>query len=142
MLDVSPLERAISQLRRALEVSRSEVATAHPDLPALLRAATIQAFEYTYELSHKMLRRHLEASEPDPAAVAAMSFNALIRLGFARGLLNEELAVWLDFREARGATSHAYNERKAQAVFDSIPRFLAEATVLLERLRAASGSQA
>jgi len=142
MIDVSPLDRAIAQLRRALEVVGSDVAGSHPDLPALLRAASIQAFEYTYELSHKLLRRHLEASEPDPAAVAAMSFNALVRLGYARGLLREELSVWQDFREARGATSHAYNERKAQAVFDAIPRFLDEATFLLARLREQEGEEA
>jgi nucleotidyltransferase substrate binding protein (TIGR01987 family) len=134
MLDLSPLERAYIETPSRARRRRSDLARSHPDLPPLLIAAAIQAFEYTYELSHKMLRRHLQATEPDPASVSAMSFNALIRLGYARGQLDEELAVWMAFREASGATSHAYNEGKAQAVFDAIPRFLEEARFFLGRL--------
>ncbi len=138
MLDLSPLENAVSQLTRALEYAGSDLARSDAELSTLLRAAAIQAFEYTYELSHKMLRRHLEATEADAAGVRSLSFNGLIRLGWARGLLDEELAAWIAFREARGATSHTYNERKAQAVFEAIPRFLAEARFLLSRLQAAN----
>lgn len=82
-----------------------------------------------------MLRRYLLATEPSPAAVDELDFNGLIRLGYARGLLNEEIAIWRIFRQDRGTTSHAYDERKARAVFDNIPRFLAEARFLSERIR-------
>jgi phosphoserine phosphatase len=42
---------------------------------------------------------------------------------------------WKEYREERGATSHAYDEDKAQEVFESIPAFLEEAKYLLAKLQ-------
>jgi nucleotidyltransferase substrate binding protein (TIGR01987 family) len=136
MLDLKPLERAIAQLEQALAYAGSDLAKTDPGLAPHLRAVAIQAFEFTYERSYKMLRRHLEMTEGSPSDLATFSFNRLIRLGYERGLLGEELAVWMRFREARGTTSHTYDEHKAQAVFEAIPGFLDEARFLLGQLHA------
>lgn len=134
-IDITSLEKAIAQLDEALAYAGSDLAAADAQLALHLRAAAIQAFEFTYELSVRMLRRYLLANEASPAVVDELDFNGLIRLGYARGLLNEELAAWRLFRQDRGTTSHAYDERKARAVFDHIPGFLAEARFLSHQLR-------
>jgi hypothetical protein len=54
-----------------------------------LRDATIQRFEYTYELAWKMLERHLEAVVPDPARIDTLSFRELMREGAERGLIDQ-----------------------------------------------------
>jgi hypothetical protein len=59
-----------------------------------MRTAAIKAFEFTYELSFKLLRRHLEGTASNPDAMDKMTFNEIIRLGYERGLLNAELAEW------------------------------------------------
>ncbi len=133
-LDLSSLRNAIGQVESALAYHGSEIAQSDPDLALHLRAAAIQAFEFTYELCIKMLRRYLAATEPNPSAVTDMTFHDLIRLGWERGLLQADIVAWRDFRSDRGATSHAYDQRKAQEVFEAIPAFLAEAKHLLERL--------
>ena len=141
-LDLSSLAGAIAQLTAAVGYANSDLARSDPALAPHLRAAAIQAFEFTYELSFKMLRRFLEMTEPVAPDLDTFTFNRLIRLGYERGLLNEELAIWQGFREARGTTSHTYDERKAQAVFEAIPRFLREAEFLLAQLSERRGDAA
>jgi len=47
----------------------------------------IQRFEFTYEISHKMLCRYLEASSANPAEFDKADFQYLIRTANERGLL-------------------------------------------------------
>jgi len=129
-LDLKSFASAIGQLENALEYCNSELAKADPILAAHLRAAAIQAFEFTYELSTKMLKRQLEQTESSAAVVHGMSFDALIRRGWALGFLNEEIAQWREFRKQRGTTSHTYDGNKAELIYREIPRFLAEAKYL------------
>ncbi len=77
--DMNPLENAVRQLAAGLAA-----ANAAPD-NELLRDGVIQRFEYTYELSHKTLRRYLAATEPSPEIPEDLSFPNLIRLGSERG---------------------------------------------------------
>lgn len=135
-LDFSSLEKAIAQTREALDYCRSDMAKADERLALHLRAAAIQAFEFTYELSIKSLKRFLEMTEPDPEAPEKMSFNELIRRGYELGLLKAELPEWKEFRKDRGTTSHTYDETKAQDIFETIPGFIEEATVLLAQMSA------
>lgn len=134
VLDVSSLQKAIAQLDEAIIFCGSDLAQANPRLALHLRAAAIQAFEFTYELAIKSLRRHLEATEPNPAAVEEMSFNEMIRRGYELGLLQADITAWREFRRDRGTTSHAYDETKALEVFVAIPAFAAEAKFLLARI--------
>jgi nucleotidyltransferase substrate binding protein (TIGR01987 family) len=134
-LDLTTLQNAIGQLEEALQYGESALARSDPRLARHLRAAAIQAFEFTYELSVKMLRRYLEATEPNPAAIGELSFNELIRLGTQRGLLAAPLAQWQEFRRDRGTTSHVYDQKKADEVFASIPPFLSEAIHLLGQIQ-------
>ncbi len=133
-IDLSVLKNAIDQADDALVYAHSDLAKADPKLALHLRAAAIQAFEFTYELSHKMLRRYLVQTEPSPSLIGELSFPDLIRLGYQRGIVRSEWAVWKSYRDHRNATSHAYDEGKAQEVFTHIPGFLSEARDLLEEI--------
>jgi nucleotidyltransferase substrate binding protein (TIGR01987 family) len=128
MIDTSSLAKALDTLDIAL--------SAHAAAPAdaFVRDACIQRFEYSYELAHKMLRRHLAATEQ--SSVQELSFPNLIRLAYRRGLLAESWDIWSIFRDARNATSHAYNEAKALEVVKNIPAFATAARFLLTQLAA------
>ena len=93
-----------------------------------------QAFEFTYELSFKMLKRHLEQVSENPARFDQESFSDIMREAFRRGLVQAELADWKAYRKQRGTTSHTYDGAKARAVFESIPDFLREARYLRDQL--------
>ena len=135
MLDLTPLENAVAQLDEALEFHDSELAVQRPRLQLQLRAAAIQAFEFTYELGFAMLKRHLGQVMANPAAVNKMPFKAVIREALSRGLVAADVDAWERFRAFRGTTSHTYDARKAQAIFEAIPEFRDEARYLLKRLR-------
>ena len=134
-LDLSPLENAVIQLEEALDLCSSELVRDNPQLRKHLRAATIQAFEFTYEVSLKMLRRHMILDADSPVEIDLMSFNSLIREAYGKNLVRSDLVVWRKYRESRGITSHTYSEDKAQVVFRRVPDFLDEARHLLDRLQ-------
>lgn len=76
-LDLSSLEKAIAQMEDALKYCESDLAKSDPKLALHLRAGAIQAFEFTYELSFKILKRFLEATETNPSIVEEMSFKGV-----------------------------------------------------------------
>ena len=78
-LDLTPLDDAIAQLEEALEFHGSDLASRDPALKLHLRAAAIQAFEFTYELSFKMLKRHLEQASENPDRFDQASFSEIMR---------------------------------------------------------------
>ena len=133
-LDLTPMEDAIAQIGEALDIYDSDLAIAHPHLKRHLRAAVIQAFEFTYEVSFKMLKRYLELASANPAKIDKLVFKDVIREAYRQDLLRAEIREWEEFRKNRGTTSHAYNEKKAQQVFENAPNFLQEARYLLNRL--------
>lgn len=127
-LELSSFEKALASLDEALaEFDRTQ--------SQFVKDACIQRFEYTYELAHKLLKRQLEAMSPNPSEIDQMSFPDMIRSGAERGLLANGWDEWRRFRDARNATSHAYNEQKANEVFERIPGFRDEAAFLLARLQ-------
>ncbi len=93
------------------------MAKADPGLREQLRNSVIQCSEFTYELSWKMLKRFLEATEPNPAEIDVGTFQSLIRLGNERALLRSDWHRWRTYRQARTDSSHAYDASKAEAVF-------------------------
>lgn len=108
----------------------SEAVKNNPQLQPHMRAAAIQAFKFTYELSWKMIKRFLETTEPNPEALDALDFSSLIRTANERGLIKSDITVWRKYREYRGTTSHTYSEDKAESIFEHIPEFLDDAKSL------------
>jgi len=127
-LDLTSLAKAIGQLEAGLTIFAKD------DENALLRDGVIQRFEFTYELSHKMLKRFIEATSANPQEADSMTFQELIRVGSEQGLLISGWDKWRDFRKARGTTSHTYDEAKAIEVLSVIPDFLSEAKYLYEKI--------
>lgn len=131
-IDLSPLESSLARLREGW-------ARYHTDLSdQQIRDGLIQRFEFTYELSHRVLKRHLQLSSPDPELFDRISFQDLIRLGNERGLLIGDWPVWRRYREMRSRSSLSYEERVALQVVECIPDFIAEVAELLERLQRAA----
>ena len=99
----------------------------------------IQSFEFSYELSVRMLRRVLMERSTSPPSVAELSFADLMRAAADAGWLADPQA-WRAWRELRNATSHAYSEAKAQAVAEQAMGFAADASTLLSAMEASLAS--
>lgn len=127
-LDLTSLNNAISQLEQGLKAASTDTKD------QLKRDGVIQRFEYTYELSHKMLKRFLEATEASSQTIDAMSFPDLIRTASERGLLLRGWDKWSEYRQARGTTSHTYDAKKAAEVFSVIPSFIEDVRHLRDQI--------
>lgn len=134
-LEFESFEKAIDQLAISLDYSRSEMSQKDKGLFNQFRNSVIQCFEFTYELSWKMLKRFIEKSAPAHTLVDQFSFNDLIRIGAEQNLIHDP-KLWFDFRNMRNITAHTYNENKAQEIYEEAPILLEEARFLLNQLRA------
>jgi nucleotidyltransferase substrate binding protein (TIGR01987 family) len=134
-LDFQPLANAIAQLEKSLVYANSPTVLADAGLREQLRNSVIQCFKFTYELSWKMLKRYLVASEASPAELKRGTFQSLIRLGNERALLKSDWNAWKAYRQARTDIIHAYDAVKAEAVYGIASQFLDEAKVLLGNLQ-------
>jgi nucleotidyltransferase substrate binding protein (TIGR01987 family) len=128
-LDLTPLENAINRLSEGL--ARYEQDTTDTQI----RDGLIQRFEFTYEISHKMLKRYLEASSPTPEQFDGMDFADQIRSGNEQGVLLGDWPRWRNYRAMRGKTSHTYDEDVAIEVVEGIPDFLEEVRFLFRKLK-------
>lgn len=128
-LDLSSLQNAILRLDEGIQRYYQNISDTQ------IRDGLIQRFEFTYELSHKMLKRFLESTSPSPAEIDALAFQDLIRTGNEQGLLLSDWTVWRKYREMRSKTSHTYDESIALQVVAEIPAFLNEAQYLIQQLQ-------
>jgi nucleotidyltransferase substrate binding protein (TIGR01987 family) len=127
-LDANPLGNAVRRRREGLDRHRRE------PMDDQVRDGLIQRFEFTYELSHRMLQRYLKETAASPEGVDRMPFADLIRTGTAQGLLGGGWPEWRRFREMRARTSHTYDADAAALVVAAIPAFLEEAEHLYAEL--------
>ncbi len=128
-VDLGPLQRTIGALQEALFTYQSR--TTDESLRVLLRDATIQRFEFTFEVAWKTLKRFLEENSIEP--IDRLTNRQLFRLGFEQGLLRDS-AAWMLYLGRRNLTSHVYSEAIARQVFEVIPQFLEDARFLLAQL--------
>ena len=129
-LNLEPLEKAIEQLKMGIKQSQAESDN------ALLRDGVIQRFEYTMDLSWKMIQRYLKhIAQVDESAIRTKKdlFREAARI---RIITNVE--AWFGYYEARNETSRIDDPRIAQSVFEQAELFLPDAINLLEALRHAT----
>ncbi len=129
-MNLDSLEKAILQLESGIAQSLE-----HPENEPL-RDGVIQRFEYTMDLSWKMIQRYLKhVAQVEESAIRTKKdlFREAARLGF---LPNVE--AWSGSYEAWNETSHTYEENTAQAVFAEATRFLPAAKDLLVSLKNAA----
>lgn len=130
-IDFTSLSKAIASLDMALRTAKLR------PKDEFVRDASIQRFEYTYELCVKSLRRQLTAMSDSPSEIDALGYRDMIRMGVERGLVKSEVP-WFGYRELRNITSHVYDPVKARKVFGALRRFQRDAQDLRARLDRAS----
>lgn len=127
-LDLTSLTHATSRLEEGLARYQSDTTDTQ------IRDGLIQRFEFTYELSHKMLKRYLELGSANPVEFDNADFQYLIRSANEQGLLLGDWPKWRVYRDMRSKTSHTYDEKVALEVVKAIPSFLQEAQYLHQQL--------
>ena len=116
-------ERALSTLNEILAMPFS----------IIVRDASIQRFEYSFEALWKLLKAYLREYE----GVVCNSPKQCFREGFRVGVLSvEETETCLVMTDDRNLTSHTYIEAIADAIYRKLPSYLVVMNKLLATIRA------
>jgi len=89
------------------------------------KAGIVQAFEFCYELSWKVLKRVLYNE-----GTKANSPKEVFREAGVLGLLSD-VKLWFDFIEIRNKTVHTYNELILETIIKIVPKFYKELEKLI-----------
>lgn len=111
--------RALLRLQTALKKEA--------DLDDMYLDATIQRFEFCFELAWKLMKAILEYE-----GVEANSPRSSIREGWKQGLISDAEA-WLDMMEKRNLSSHTYDENVARDIYHEVRERYADLLEVLDR---------
>lgn len=81
----------------------------------------IQRFEFTFELSWKLMKIYLEYT----GISDIRSPRGAIRKAFSNGLI-EDGEFWIDMLIDRNKTSHLYDEAEARLIYEKITKYYNE----------------
>ena len=90
--------------------------------------ASIQRFEFTYELVWKVLKLHLENNGLFPSYP-----KEVLSLSFEHGLIDDN-DLWKNIILFRNQTVHTYNEKMAKDIFIKLPEYSVEFNKLIVKL--------
>ncbi len=127
-LDFTSFSNAIDSLGDALnEYAKDET-------NSYVRDSCIQRFEYCYDMSKKILIKHLKSISDDPMEIDRTSLANNTRQAYSLGIIKHSWDEWDIYRENRNNTSHGYDEDVAISIVEQLPIFYKELVFLLNRL--------
>ena len=119
-ISILPFEKALQSLTEVFKKPKN----------AIIRDAAIQRFEYTFELSWKILKRYFKVNNH----LDIFNIKDIFREGGNQGLI-ENVEKWFEYLEARNLTSHTYDENIAEKVYEKAQEFEKAALFLLDQLK-------
>lgn len=119
-------QRAVSTLDEILRMPVSVV----------VRDASIQRFEYTFESQWKLLKKFLDEHEGVVCNSPKTCFREALKVGL---LSTAETETCLAMTDDRNLTSHTYLEAIAEAIYGKLPSYLAVMKALLANIQERMG---
>ena len=117
-LDLTNIKNAIITLEEAINYYNTDV---EQPIKNMYADSCIQRFEYTYELSWKIMKKYLKQffnkSEQE------LTMKNIFRYIQGYGLI-KDWTKWVEYNEAGNNTFHEYNFNKAQFVLTVLQTFL------------------
>lgn len=98
----------------------------------IVRDATIQRFEYTFEALWKFIKEYLKEREGIVSNSPKACFQEIFSLGF---IMEEETVKFLEMTDRRNDTSHTYKEEVAQIIFSKIPEYFSKMEGFLKKFQ-------
>ncbi len=114
------LEKALHQFSDVLKESESSI----------VRDASIQRFEFTYELCWKTLKNFLEEIH----GIRVISPKQVFKEAFALALIEDE-DIFIGMIESRNMLAHTYNEEQAKNIYRKCPAYLSAMKNVFDKLK-------
>jgi len=120
------LEKSLMNLKKATD--RFAEALQEPK-SSIVMDATIQRFEFTYELMWKTLKIFLE----DIHGIRAVSPRLVFKEAYSLSIIEHE-DIFLEMIQSRNLLSHTYNEEQAEQIYKKCPLYLSAIEDLYPRI--------
>jgi len=98
----------------------------------IIRDATIQRFEYTFEATWKFLKEYLKVKE---GIIASTPKSVFREIGTLNIISEEEVFNCLEMTDQRNLTSHTYKECVSEIIYETIPENTQLIRKLLDKLK-------
>ncbi len=118
-IQIDPLLKAFSKFEKFRQHLNSEQE----------KAGAIQAFEYTFELAWKTMKRLMEAR-----GKVANSPRETFRISALEGFIVDP-EIWFDFIKKRNLTVHTYSEAEMNDVLEIFEKFSLEMNTFLKNIQ-------
>lgn len=128
-ISTTNLAKALKKLKGFLRLYEEET---NLEKKEAMKTSCIQAFEFTYESAIGRIKRYYKFIETDEN-IRNPEFKDILRISGERGLITD-VGNWYKYREKRNATSHTYDEEKADEIFEIIPEFVKDIEFLVTSL--------
>jgi len=113
-------QKGVDGLKRVLEQEKNE----------FIRDSSIQRFEFTFDLSWKLIKAFLEENK----GVICNSPKGCFKEAYKQGLIEYD-DFWIIMTDYRNKTSHIYNEELAEEVYAILPKVLSYFQKLLVNIQ-------
>jgi len=124
---MTKFEATIQQFEKALERLREVLNAPKTDI---VRDSAIQRFEFTLDISWKMLKSFLEEEK----GVICASPKECFRQAYRQGITDYD-EDWIKFVDMRGETVRTYNEDIAERIYNELPNALSHFERLLRVIK-------
>ncbi len=123
------LARRIKEAENALDTLREVLREPYS---VIVRDATIQRFEYTFEIFWKLMKEYLYAHE----GIECNSPKSCFREALSVGILSEERTITcLEMTDDRNLTSHTYVEEVAESIYEKIRDYYELMDTIFDHIR-------
>lgn len=119
-ITIKQFEKAVRRLEEVLNMSETDV----------IRDSAIQRFEFTLDISWKMLKALLEEEK----GIICVSPKECFREAYRQGVVNYD-EDWIKFVDMRNETVHTYNEDNAERIYSQLPNALSHFKELLKSIK-------
>lgn len=117
-IDLKPLLKALQKFENFRHIAKTEIE----------KAGAIQAFEYSYELTWKIMKKVLASK-----GIIVNAPKDVFREAALADLIDDP-EIWFDFIKKRNMTVHTYQENEAENVIKIFPLFSQETQKFLNKL--------
>ena len=112
-------QKTLKRLEEILEIPKSDI----------VRDSAIKRFEFTFDLSWKLLKAYLEEKK----GISCQSPKDCFREAFRQGIIQYD-EKWLSITDLRNQAVHTYEEKFADYLFKQLPDILKYFQLLRESI--------
>jgi nucleotidyltransferase substrate binding protein (TIGR01987 family) len=116
------LEKALASWKTAQSMEYSDIA----------RDASIQRFEFSYELFWKTVKTYLKEFEGVECGSPKSCFRKIANL---LDIEEEKIELCLEMADSRNFSVHTYSEAMAKDLYDKLPAYLELSEAILDKIK-------